>query len=669
MEGLKEMSEEQKKKDEQKDKKDPKGETKEISNEKTNKKETKKKQKEQKEEKKKASKKDSKSKTEKKEQEKNEKDNQNKEKAKFKQVEEKPKEIKNAVEKMMEYRKRRILIPICITFVIIVIALFCSTIFALVNMNNEKIFKGISIAGVDVSGLSKDEAKEKINKLYEEKKEKEIGIKYQEYENTLNPTLLEVNYNTEKAVEEAYTIGKTDNIFVNNYEILFSMIKNKNIDVEATLNEDVAKQTITDIGVNLPGIVIESSHAIENDELIITKGKTGIIIDAEGLLEKVKERINETENNEDYIEIPVKEKQPETIDIDKIHEEVYTEAKDAYFVKEPFALYPEVEGIDFDVEKAKEILKEEKEEYVIPLIITKPKITLSQIGAEAFPNQLSTFTTRYDVSDVGRSTNLSVACQKINGKVILAGETFSYNQTLGPRTIAAGYRTGHMYSGGQVVDSIGGGICQISSTLYNAVLMANLGIVERSNHQFLTSYVPAGRDATVAYGVVDFKFKNTRQYPVRIVASAKNGIATVSIYGIKEENEYTFSFSTKTIASIPYTTKYEEDANLPTGTENIKQKGANGLKSETYITKMLNGKIVSTTLLSRDTYDAMTQIVVRGKGAAVTTPSTTNNANPNSSTEKKEVTLRPRAPTENQTKNETTTNNTNTTEKNTSTSQ
>lgn len=126
------------------------------------------------------------------------------------------------------------------------------------------------------------------------------------------------------------------------------------------------------------------------------------------------------------------------------------------------------------------------------------------------------------------------------------------------------------------------------------------------------------------YGLTDFKFKNTRKYPVRIVASARNGIATVTMYGIKEENEYTFSFSTKTVASIPSTTKYEEDATMAVGTEKVKQKGANGIKTETYITKMLNGKVISTTLLSRDTYDAMARIVIRGTNQSITTtePST-----------------------------------------------
>ena len=424
----------------------------------------------------------------------------------------------------------------------------------------------------------------------------------------------------------------------------------KDITVAMWFNEEVTKQTIEDIGVNLPGILLESSYAVEENELIITKGKAGVVIHTEELLKKVKDNLNTINDKEEVLEIPVEQKEPAPIDIDKIHDEVYTEAKDAYYTKNPFTIYPEVEGIDFKVEEARKLLEEEKEEYVIKLTITKPKITIDKIGSEAFPDQLGTFTTRYDVSDRDRSTNLVIACQKINGKVVLAGETFSYNKALGPRTAAAGYRNGKIYSGGEVVDGIGGGICQISSTLYNTVLMSNLEIVERRNHQFVTSYVPAGRDATVVYGMTDFKFKNTRKYPVRIVATAKNGIATVTMYGIKEENEYTFTFSTKTVASIPFTTKYEEDNSLPAGTEKVKQKGANGLKTETYMTKLLNGKPVSTTLLSRDTYDAMARTVIKGTNTTLTNeptpPAEVANPTPEPETEPTPPT-QPTNPTEN----------------------
>ena len=521
------------------------------------------------------------------------------------------------VEKSKKTNKKRnsILIAIIIG-ILVILGIVVSTIFALLNIRNDKIVSGVSISGIEVSGLSKEEAKGKIEAMYQEKKEEEIDIKYEDFETTLNPTLLEVNYNIDKAIEDAYLVGRKDNIFFNNYDILYTLLCKKNINVDMTLNEEVAKQNIEDIGVNLPGVVVESSYSVEDDELIITKGKAGVKIDTEKLLNEIKERLNDVNLKEEIIEIPVLNKEPESIDIDKIHEEIYTEAKDAYYTKNPFAVYPEVEGIDFDVEEAKALLEEEKEEYVIKLKITKPKVTISQIGSEAFPDQLATFTTRFDVSDVDRSTNLKIACQKINGKVILSGDTFSYNKALGARTAAAGYKNGKIYSGGQVVDGIGGGICQISSTLYNSVLLADLEIVERRNHQFVTSYVGPGRDATVVYGLTDFKFKNTRQYPVRISASAQNGIATISIYGIKEENEYTFKFSTKTVATIPFSVRYVEDESLDVGTEKVKQKGTNGLKTETYITKMLNGKVISTKLLSRDTYDAMERIIIKGTKSA-----------------------------------------------------
>ena len=547
------------------------------------------------------------------------------EEKKFKQAQKKDRKTKKEREEMEEEikpKKRGKKIAIFLG-IIIILALFFSTIFALVNMNNQKMMSGITIKGIDVSGLSKEEAKAKLETIYSEKMGKEIHLKYNEYESSLNPTLMEVSYDVDKAVEEAYKIGREGNIFINNYQILFTLIGKKDVDVNMTLNEEVTRQSIQDIGVNLPGIVIESSYFIEEDILTITRGKEGIAIDEESLLNKVKDNLNDINIQENDITIPVVHKIPEEINIDKIHEEVYKEVQDAYYTKDPFTIYPEVEGVDFDVEAAKALIASEvKDEYQIQLIITKPKVTVSQIGSEAFPDRLSNFTTRYDASAKDRTTNLVIACQKLNGKVIMPGETFSYNKTLGKRTAAAGYKNAAVYENGQVVDGIGGGICQISSTLYNAVLMANLEIVERRNHQFVTSYLPAGRDATVVYGAIDFKFKNTRQYPIRLSASAKNGIATISIYGIKEENEYTFSFNTKTIASIPFGTKYVEDASLPAGTEKVQQNGVNGLKTETYITKMLNGKVISTTLLSRDTYDAMQKIILKGTKANATTPTT-----------------------------------------------
>lgn len=499
-----------------------------------------------------------------------------------------------------------------IIFIIILVIMIFSVIFAILNINNNNILNGVKIEGIDVSRLSREEAKTKIETVYNAKKEEDIILKYNDFETTISQDILETNYNLDKAVNEAISLGKDGNIITNNYNILFALLGKKNIKVDMSINEEQIKDEIENIQTNIPGTIIEPDYYVENDKLIITPGQEGIKISVDNLINRIKNTLKADFSNQQYIEIPMDNVWPDKIDIEKIHDEIYKEVQDAYLTENPITIHPEVEGVDFDIEEAKKILENDSEQYEIPLKITKPNVTMEQIGAEAFPNKISSYSTRYDGGDVNRSTNLELACEKINDVIVLPGETFSYNKTLGERSKAAGYKTAKVYENGEVVDGIGGGICQISSTLYNAVLKANLEIVERRNHQFITSYVEEGRDATVAYGVTDFKFKNSRKYAIKIKASASNGVATIEIFGIKEEVEYQISFDTKTISTIPYTVKYIDDNTLKTGTEVVKQKGANGIVTETYLIKSLNGQVVSNTLLSKDTYSAMQRIVLRG---------------------------------------------------------
>lgn len=496
--------------------------------------------------------------------------------------------------------------------IIIVFAIVFSTIFALLNINNNNIAKGVKIEGISVSGLSGQEAKEKLESIYNKKIEEDITLKYDDFESKINQETLETKYNIDKAIMDAMSVGKKGNIISNNYNILFALFGGKNIKLEYTINEDQTKKEIENIQTNLPGTMVEPDYYREEDKLIIVPGKEGLKIDEDALIERIKKYLINKDANSSEIEIPVQEVWPENIDIEKIHSEIYKEVQDAYLTQNPTTVHPEVEGVDFDVEEAKKIMETTMEKYEIPLKITKPNVTVVQLSAEAFPNKLASYSTRYDGGDENRSINLEIACKKINDVVVLPGETFSYNKTLGARTASAGYKNAKVYENGEVVNGIGGGICQISSTLYNAILRANLEVVERRNHQFMTSYVPAGLDATVVYGVTDFKFKNSRKYAIKIKAEAQNGVATVEIYGIKEDEEYQISFDTKTISTIPYEVKYVNDSTIPEGQEVVKQIGANGAVTETYIIKSLNGKVVSNELLSKDTYNAMQRIILKG---------------------------------------------------------
>ncbi len=229
-----------------------------------------------------------------------------------------------------------------------------------------------------------------------------------------------------------------------------------------------------------------------------------------------------------------------------------------------------------------------------------------------FGDLIAQYETWYNEQNVNRSTNIKLAVEKINGTVILPGEIFSYNNVVGSRTELAGFKTAPMYQEGRIVDGIGGGICQVSSTLYNVAVYANLEIIERKNHQFLPAYIQAGRDATVTDGYVDFKFKNTRMYPIKLICSAENGRLIVKLYGKKENTEYNIEIQTTIIQTTQYKTIYEKDNNLNKGEQEIVQNGKNGYISNTYKIIKSNENILSKVLISTDKYNVMNEIIKVG---------------------------------------------------------
>jgi len=354
---------------------------------------------------------------------------------------------------------------------------------------------------------------------------------------------------------------------------------------------------------------------IKEDKLIITNGKFGQKIIKEELKKLILTNIKEQFNgNKTILSIPTQFEEPEKINIEKIYAEIYKEAKDAYIVEEPFQLHKPENGIDFAItmQEAKKVLEENRETYIIPLKITEPQIGVEDLGDKLFKQNLSKYTTIYDAGVKNRAHNIALAAKTINGTIILPGETFSYNGILGNTNKEKGYKLGTAYVGGKVVESYGGGICQVSSTLYNSVLYANLEIVERYNHSYVVNYVPAGRDATVAYGGKDFKFKNTRNYPIKIVAKANNGVVSISIMGIKEETEYEVVLTSTVLSTTPRNVVYQNNSSLEEGTEKVIQKGYDGKKSIAYKILKLNGRTISKTVLSKDTYKPMEKIVQVG---------------------------------------------------------
>lgn len=490
------------------------------------------------------------------------------------------KPIENTEEAKTNKSDVLVIFGILLAIVILLVTVVYGT-FSIMTEKSTTIAKGVYIKNIDVSGLTREQAKEKINNYISSVIPEEIKLTHNGFETSLSTSQLSIYFNTDEAVDMAYNIGKTGNIFQKNLTILQTRLSKTTIDPGFSIDMDQLKKDLEDISSKLPDKIIESSCYIDGNKLIITKGKAGKTVKVDDSAKYIKQAINDLKIENNSLELLTEDGTPKEIDLDAVYNEIHKEPVNAYYSQNPYVVHPSENGMDFSItlDEAKNMLKEEKDEYVVPLKVLYPSVTTNMIGTEAFPDLLSEFSTKYAASNKNRTTNLILAAKKINGTVLMPGETFSYNKVVGARTIQAGYKEAPIYVSGRVEDGIGGGICQITTTLYNAVVYANLDIVERSNHQFVPSYAGPSRDATVVYGAIDFKFKNNRDYPIKIACSVSGGIANFKIWGLKSDNDYEVQISSRT-----------------TG------KTSTAIYSEAYKILKKNGNVVSTTLLSKDTY-------------------------------------------------------------------
>ena len=531
-----------------------------------------------------------------------------------------------------EKTRKKLKIFFIVFFVIILF--LCLTIggFFCYNKLNTKVYRNVFIFGMDMSKMTEEEVSKSINDYLSNISEKINTVKIDVYQNedniySINPQDIEFKIDVAETVKRVMNYGRESNIFVNNLNIFMALFKDVNITPSFTYNNDKLSELVKNIELTLKDRFVDDKYSVDEKTgtLVITRGKTGNTLDNNTEMEKIVELLNNiyTAGNfdESYsLKLDIISRKPNELDLQKVYQEVKRDAKDAYIDKSqsPVKLVEEVVGYDFSVEDLKkELDKEENKQdgkvINFKLTIIEPKVKLKDITYTLYNDKLAGYTTYFDPSQWARANNLEIALRYLNEKVVMPGETFSYNDAIGDTTAAKGYKPAATFKGGTVVNEMGGGICQTTSTLYNVALMANLEIVERHQHGLPVGYVPPSRDATVYSPTLDFKFKNNRNYPIKIVTSySSSGSLNISIYGTKEETEYEVVLSHKYLGTIPFTTKYIYDNTLPEGTTQIVSAGVNGYTSEGYITKKLNGVVVSSELLSKDTYKAQQQIVKVG---------------------------------------------------------
>lgn len=245
----------------------------------------------------------------------------------------------------------------------------------------------------------------------------------------------------------------------------------------------------------------------------------------------------------------------------------------------------------------------------VEMVKIRPVQTAEDLKGFRIEGLVSRFTTQFVAERVNRTKNIQLAAAALDGVLIQPGEMFSFNQTVGPRDFARGYGEADIIINNELVPGIGGGVCQVSTTLYNAVLRANLEIVERHPHSLVIPYAQAGLDATVAYGGKDLRFRNNTVAALMLKTSVNSGVLSVKIFGLPVPEE-TVRIISRMEKEIPFNTKYLEDPNVPEGQYILEREGSPGIlahvEREIYSKK---GQLVRREVISRDLYPPQDRII------------------------------------------------------------
>lgn len=283
-----------------------------------------------------------------------------------------------------------------------------------------------------------------------------------------------------------------------------------------------------------------------------------------------------------------------------------------------FQAVPEENGRKLEKDKLKkEILSKIDGNKGPDITINAPiEVVAARITAEklfAVDSRIATFTTNYgSISSSERANNIILATRSINGTILMPGDVFSFNGVVGERTAGKGYQAAPVIIGNQIDSGLGGGICQVSTTLYNAILRTNINSVERAHHTLPSHYVPLGLDATVDYGNLDYKFKNTLDYPMYIEGDASGGNVTFNIYSNRSLKSIVTQITSEVYETIQPGVKYIDDPTLPLGQTQQVQAPSTGFKVK--VTKRVteNGKVINQDVVANDFYKPVDAVIKKG---------------------------------------------------------
>lgn len=415
-------------------------------------------------------------------------------------------------------------------------------------------------------------------------------------------------YDVAKTVESAYSLGRSGDLRKDVIDLITLAFAPRSIDYKYGYDEEKLEKALYDFGVSINGEMKEYSLEYGESTVNVSVGTPGQVKDVSAQVSQVEEAIDKGEL---AVRVKMEKGTPSEMDAKSLCEYIYVEPKNASYTIEgsKINMVDEVYGKIVDENEAASLIDKLKAGETITLNVAevKPEITAEDLWGQLFNYTLGSFSSKYNASNKNRSHNVMLAARKINGLILAPGEIFSYNDVVGPRTAERGFKEAPVYSNGESVMGIGGGICQVSSTLYSAVLYSDLDVVERRNHSMTVDYMPNGQDATVSYGTIDFKFKNSTDKPVRISAVASDGKVTVSISGTKPDKEKKVEIINNTLKVISKTVEQVTDPSLKAGQTKTVSVGKTGYVIETYKKVYENGVEVKNQYMGKSTYKMVPQ--------------------------------------------------------------
>ena len=505
--------------------------------------------------------------------------------------------------------KKRTLLAVVICIAIIVIVFFG---YCIKQLTYNKVYNGVYIDSVNISGLTKDELSAKIPEIFDKRLSKNIILKIDNSEYEFDTLSLSPSIDIETMTDLAFSYGRSKKWFLRLGEIKDLKKNPEVIPFMLTFNDQELQKTIDKATAALDVTAVPNKIEYDTEHLIITRGKAGNGV----LYEEVKKAIEDCILSDSTIaKADFKYIEPEEITYEYVKRFISDEPVEASYTIENHRIsYIESQpGVSLSKSDLKNAVSEATGDVIrIPAKITQPKMTSDEMHSTVLAHELGKFTTDYSSSSNDRAYNIKLACEKINGYVLAPGEEFSYNDVVGPRTAERGFRIANVYVGNTVQPGIGGGICQVSSTMYNSVVFADLEITERRNHTLPVAYVPLGRDATVSYGTTDFKFKNNTNMPIEIKAIAEGGINTVIILGTDEHPEREIKIVTSQTGSTSPKVVVKKDSELPAGEVRIESKGSNGSSHISYKVVYENGVEVSRKQLAKSVYAGKDRVEIHG---------------------------------------------------------